>query len=57
MLRVEVERAASVWGYQWGQRKEFIKIVTALPNYVATARSELKERGRGLRRGYVTIWW
>ncbi len=40
MVRIDVERKASVMGYQGGESKDFMKIVCALPNYVANARGE-----------------
>ena len=54
VLRVAVERKASVWGYQGGVQKDFIRIDMSLPNHVSAARSE---RGGGRRgRGGVFVW-
>ncbi|GAX78824.1 hypothetical protein CEUSTIGMA_g6261.t1 [Chlamydomonas eustigma] len=48
VLRLEVERKASVWGYQGGAQKDFIRIVMSLPNYVTPARSLIEN---GLKVG------
>lgn len=43
MVAMSVERKASVWGYQGGQTREFIRITTALPTYIASARGQARK--------------
>ncbi|KAG1677462.1 hypothetical protein FOA52_001918 [Chlamydomonas sp. UWO 241] len=45
---MSVVRKASVWGYQGGVTREFVKITTSLPNYVAPARGLIEA---GMRVG------
>ena len=40
MTHISVERKASVWGFQFGEQKDFLRISMSLPTYVSPARSE-----------------
>ena len=44
ITRIEVEQKKSLWGYNPGQERAFLKVTTLLPNLVSTARTIL-ERG------------
>lgn len=40
VTRVELVQRTSLWGYQGGQSRPFLKITCALPNLVTPCRSE-----------------
>ena len=42
VLACTVERKQSIWGYQFGETKDFIKVSVAIPSLVATARGILE---------------
>jgi DNA polymerase delta subunit 1 len=50
---ITLEKKSSIWGYQKGDHKDFLKITTSLPNHVATARGLVES---GLKVGdYGTL--
>jgi len=53
VLSVEPLLLQSVWGYQFGERRTFLKVTVAVPSLVATAR-RLLERGQIVGREFLT---
>lgn len=42
VTRIVPEVKSSIWGYQFGARKRFLRIVVALPNHVTMAKGILE---------------
>lgn len=41
VVKIEIETKASIWNYQCGQQKEFLKIYTSLPTLVTPCKCAL----------------
>ncbi|GMH37529.1 hypothetical protein BSKO_05402 [Bryopsis sp. KO-2023] len=59
IVRIELERKQSVWQYQFGQKKNFLKVVLEKPNSVAPCRAILESSEvvfSGMRIGPTTTY-